>query len=228
MVMTLAVGAVLKGQITRLQADCAFLRLGDGLVGTLRNPHVSWLNDRVSLDQQFQIGQVIDVAVLKVSRSATTGFVHVYLGHKETQPDPWERVEAAVSVGTRLRAVVVRDLLFGALVELPSGFRTLVHVSELSWTERKPKVSDFLRVGDTVEVVITLVEKEARRIQASYRQTQPDPWRDLAWAYPVGSITRGVVYSRMPYGLFVKLSNGCTGLLHNSCIPLGVPVACAG
>jgi small subunit ribosomal protein S1 len=216
-----AIGSVLRGQVSRLQTDCAFVRLGNGFVGTLRNPHVSWLNNRVAIDEYFHLEQVIDVVVLKVHPSSTSGFVHIMLGHKQTQPNPWDNVGGIISVGDRLPGRVVQDLLFGALVELPSGFRALVHVSELSWTVRKPKVADFLRIGDSVEVVITQIDNEQQRIQASYRQAQPNPWVEFAKLHPVGSITQGVISSRMPYGLFVTLNNGCTGLVHNTSIPNG-------
>ncbi len=128
----------------------------------------------------------------------------------------WEAVAEKHLVGSRVKANVVGFLQIGAIVEFESGFRALVHNSEVSWTEKKTKAKDILRLGDEIEVVVQLVDGEKRQIHASYRQALENPWVMFLDMFPIGTVTTGRVVVVHDYGMFVMLSNGCVGLLHQT------------
>jgi len=117
--------------------------------------------------------------------------------------------------------VVVRRLtLAGLIVTLPDGREGLIRERELAWdAEARREWRKRHRPGDTLQVVI--VKKEAdQQLELSLRLAQSDPWQDVKERYPVGVLVEGVVTGIMPYGVFVELEPGVTGLLHRSRFPI--------
>ena len=101
---------------------------------------------------------------------------------------------------------------YGAFVDI-GGVDGLVHISELSWTKRVAKAEDVLPAGEVVSVKIKEINLENHRISLSLRDAEGDPWKEAAQQFAVGSTVSGTVESRTPYGLFITLAPGITGLL---------------
>jgi small subunit ribosomal protein S1 len=77
----------------------------------------------------------------------------------------------------------VRNLTsFGAFVEIEPGIDGLIHISDMSWTKRVQHPSEVLRKGDDVSVLVLGVDPENKRISLGLKQTQDDPWDELASA----------------------------------------------
>lgn len=210
------VGTTLRGRVVQLRAYGAVIDIGGGWTGLLHGSQLSWLNKRARVAETLNVGDELDVAVLEVKRSKKSGAVFLSLGHRQTQHNPWETVGAALPIGSRLRAKVVDFLPFGATVEFASGFRALVHDSEVSWTEPRPKAHNLLKMGDEIDVVILTVDKNKRKIHASHRQAADDPWPIIEQRHPVGRRMRCSVAELHSYGASVELESGLRALLHNS------------
>src|SRR3990172_417164 len=126
----LADGKRIKGKIKNITEYGAFVDLG-GLDGLLHITDMSW--GRVGHPSElFQVGDEIEVVVLKFDRANE----RVSLGYKQRLPDPWEAVEQKDPVGTKLKGKEVSLTDYGAFVELEEGIEGLVHISEMSWTQR--------------------------------------------------------------------------------------------
>jgi small subunit ribosomal protein S1 len=95
-------------------------------------------------------------------------------------------------------------------------FRSLIHVSEMSWTKKVKNPKSLLHAGQEVEVVITEVDVDKRRLSLSLRQAEPNPWEDFAARTRVGSRVHGVVRNLTDFGAFVELEPGVDGLVHVS------------
>lgn len=212
------VGAIVRGRVIRFLEQGALLDICNGLQGLLHGSQLSWLNKRAKANEILKIGEEFDVVVTEVKRSKRSR-LFVSLSRLQTQENPWESVDEKHPVGSCVTAKVVDFLPFGVTVEFPTGFRALVHDSEVSWTESKPKARDFLRAEEMINVVIQLVDKKKRRIHASYRQTLQNPWMKFLEMHPLGTMTTGRVVQVRDFGVFVMLANGCTGLLHRSQFP---------
>jgi small subunit ribosomal protein S1 len=91
-----------------------------------------------------------------------------------------------------------------------------------------PKAKDVFHKGDVVEVVIQKVDIEKRKIYASYRLAVENPWETFLHHFPIGTRTTAEVVSIKDFGVFAKLSNGCTGLLHHSNYPAQMPAISPG
>lgn len=217
------IGSIHRGRVVKYFPHGALLELECGYKGLLRNSDVSWLRSYVAVESEWRPGDEIEVVVLETEPSKTTDTVFIRLGRRQLLANPWHAVGETHAIGDRVAAVVVELLQYGAVVELPSGFRALVHKSELSWTEPKPKPEEHLRVGEEIAVTILSIQADKMRIQASYREALDNPWEQFADCFPVGSVVRGRVVTLREYGAFVMLANGCTGLLHTSAyLPEGV------
>jgi small subunit ribosomal protein S1 len=207
---TIEVGAVLEGEVKNITDFGAFVDL-DGLDGLL---HITDLSrGRVNHPSEVvSVGQQLQVLVTDFDRD--TGRVSLSL--KELEEDPWETVAERYNEGDRVIGKVVSIVDYGAFVELEPGVEGLVHVSEMSWTQRVKHPSKVLSVGDEIGVVILKIDEGNRRISLGLRQTMPNPWDTIEERFPPGSRIEGVVKNITDFGVFVELEEGIDGLIHIS------------
>lgn len=207
---TLAEGKRVKGKIKNITEYGAFVDLG-GLDGLLHITDMSW--GRIGHPSEiFQVGDEIEVVVLKFDRTNE----RVSLGYKQRLPDPWEAVEQRYPVGAKFKGKVVSMTDYGAFVELEEGVEGLVHISEMSWTQRVKHPSKVVAIGDMVEVVVLDVDRANKRISLGMRQAEPNPWNFIEERYPVGTRVEGRVRNLADFGAFVELEEGIDGLIHIS------------
>ncbi|MFQ5532329.1 MAG: 30S ribosomal protein S1 [Candidatus Methylomirabilales bacterium] len=207
---TLEEGKVLKGKIKNITEYGAFIDLG-GLDGLLHITDMSW--GRIGHPSElFGVGDEVEVVVLKFDRQME----RVSLGYKQRLPDPWESVAQKFSPGTKVNGKVVSITDYGAFVELDQGVEGLVHISEMSWTQRVKHPSKVVTEGDVVEVVVLDIDRSARRISLGMKQVEPNPWDALEARYPVGTRVEGKIRNLVDFGAFVELEDGIDGLIHVS------------
>jgi small subunit ribosomal protein S1 len=203
-------GMRIKGKVKNITEYGAFVDLG-GLDGLLHITDMSW--GRVGHPSElFQVGDEVEVVVLKFDRANE----RVSLGYKQRLPDPWEAVEQRYPVGAKLKGKVVSLTDYGAFVELEEGVEGLVHISEMSWTQRVKHPSKVVAIGDVVDVVVLDVDRANKRISLGMRQAEPNPWNFIEERYPVGTRVEGRIRNLADFGAFVELEEGIDGLIHIS------------
>jgi len=203
-------GKVVEGVVKNITDYGVFIDLG-GVDGLLHITDMSW--GRVGHpSEMFQIGDSIKVMVLHFDRENE----RVSLGFKQLFPDPWKNVAEKYPVGSRVKGKVVSIAEYGAFVELEKGVEGLIHVSEMSWTEKVKHPSRIVSVGDEVEAVVLNVDTERRRISLGLKQLTPNPWDIIAEKYPVGTIIEGKVKNITDFGVFIGIDEGIDGLVHIS------------
>lgn len=207
---TLEDGQLIDGTVKNITEYGAFIDLG-GIDGLLHITDMSW--GRVNHPSEIlSVGDRIGVVVLKYDKE--TG--RVSLGLKQKTPDPWGRVEEKYPVGTRIKGKIVSITDYGAFVELEAGIEGLVHISEMSWSHEVRHPSKLVSVGDQVEVVVLMVDRENRKISLGMKQVTPNPWTAVEGKYPVGSRITGKIKGLTDFGAFVGLEEGIDGLIHIS------------
>src|SRR5215470_3528793 len=203
-------GRVLRGVVKNLTDYGAFVDLG-GLDGLLHVTDMSW--GRVNHPSDLvKVGDEIDVVVLKFDRESE----RVSLGTKQLTEDPWTHVPGRYPTGSRVTGRVTNVTDYGAFVELEEGVEGLVHVSEMSWSKKVKSPSKVVSPGDQVEAIVTDVNRDARRISLSLKDTLPDPWDSVVEKYAVGSTVQGKVRNLTDFGAFVEIEEGVDGLVHVS------------
>jgi len=103
---------------------------------------------------------------------------------------------------------------FGAFVDL-GGVDGLIPISQLSW-QRIKHPSEVVSVGDTVEVNILKVDKEAQKISLGYKKIEDNPWEIAKRTFNEGDVVNVKVVRLVPFGAFVELIPGIDGLVHIS------------
>jgi small subunit ribosomal protein S1 len=203
-------GKIVAGVVKNITDYGVFVDLG-GIDGLIHVTDMSW--GRISHPSElFKPGDAVDAVVLKYDREKQK----ISLGLKQKSPDPWLSVKERYPVGTRVRGKVTNMAEYGAFVELEHGIEGLVHVSEMSWTQKIKHPSQVMSTGDVIEAQVLAVDPAAKRISLGVRQVGPNPWDTIGQRYPVGSQVEGKVRTITDFGAFVGLEEGIDGLIHIS------------
>jgi small subunit ribosomal protein S1 len=210
-------GEVVRGKVSRLEPFGAFIELAPGIDGLAHVSELSW--SRVGHPSEaVQVGQELAVKILKMeSMEGPKGSrLRVSLSVKQAGAEPWQNLSGEVRAGQLVEGKVTRCAQFGAFVEISPGVEGLIPLSEMSYTKRVMRSDEIVKEGDRVSVMVKDVNPETRRISLSLKDAGTDPWSLVAHKFPVGSIVTGKVERREPYGLFIKIDEGVTGLLPKS------------
>jgi small subunit ribosomal protein S1 len=203
-------GMIVTGTVKNITDYGVFIDLG-GIDGLLHVTDISW--GRVGHPSEyFKVADEVKVVVLRVDRDKE----RVSLGYRQRFEDPWTHVEARYPVGKKIAGKVSNVVDYGAFVELEEGVEGLIHVSEMSWTKKVKNPKSLLHQGQEVEVVVTEVDVDKRRLSLSLRQAEPNPWEEFATRFRVGAKVKGVVRNLTDFGAFVELEPGVDGLVHVS------------
>jgi small subunit ribosomal protein S1 len=203
-------GEVRRGIIKNIADFGAFIDLG-GIDGLLHITDMSWgrinhPNEMVKIDEE------LEVVILNIDREKEK----ISLGLKQKTVSPWANVEEKYPVGSKVKGTVVNVMSYGAFIKLEEGIEGLVHISEMSWTKRISNPSEILAVGNEVEVVVLLINKDRQEISLGIKQTQDNPWELVDEKYPIGKEIVGTVRNLTNYGAFIEIEEGIDGLLHVS------------
>ncbi|MCG3130288.1 MAG: 30S ribosomal protein S1 [Phycisphaerae bacterium] len=207
---SLVEGQVRKGIVKNIADFGAFVDLG-GIDGLLHITDMSW--DRIGHPSELlRIDDEIEVKVLNIDRDREK----IALGLKQLAANPWDQIEQNYPVGRRIKGEVVNIMNYGAFVKLEPGVEGLVHISEMSWTRRINHPSEVLNAGDVIDVVVLEINKDKQEISLGIKQTQVNPWTQVAQKYPPNTRVKGRVRNITNYGAFIEIEEGVDGLLHVS------------
>ncbi|QSR86766.1 30S ribosomal protein S1 [Candidatus Methylacidiphilum infernorum] len=202
------VGDLVKGVVKNVTDFGAFIDL-DGIDGLIHITDMSW--GRINHPSEIlKVGQEIEVVVIDVDREKE----RVSLGLKQKTPNPWENIEQKYPVGTKVKGKVVNLAPYGAFIELEPGIEGLVHISEISWTQKITKPSEVLSMGQEVEAIVLDLNKEEQKLSLSLKALEVNPWEKASETYPPGSLIKGKVKNFSAYGAYVELENGLDGFIH--------------
>ncbi|OGQ18623.1 MAG: 30S ribosomal protein S1 [Deltaproteobacteria bacterium RIFCSPHIGHO2_02_FULL_40_11] len=207
---TLEEGSIVDGVIKNITEYGAFIDLG-GVDGLLHITDMSW--GRLKHPSEIlSVGSTLQVKVLKYDPDKG----RVSLGLKQLQADPWDQVKYKYRVDDRIQGKVISLTDYGAFVEIEKGVEGLIHVSEMSWTQKVKHPSQVLKVGDQVDTQILEIDPINRRISLGLKQTQENPWDILSQKFPPGTKLQGEVKNLTDFGVFVDVGEGVDGLVHVS------------
>ena len=203
-------GQVLEGTVKNITSYGVFVDLG-GVDGLIHITDLSW--GRVNHPEEIvSLDQKINVVILDFDEEKR----RIALGLKQLTPHPWDKLDADLKVGDKVKGTVVVMADYGAFVEIAPGVEGLIHVSELSWSQHLRSAQDFLKVGDEVEAVVLTLDREERKMSLGIKQLRPDPWETIEEKYPVGSKHNAKIRNFTNFGIFVEIEEGVDGLVHIS------------
>ncbi|WP_077922106.1 30S ribosomal protein S1 [Spirosoma sp. 209] len=209
------VGSKVKGKIVNVADYGAFLELMPGVEGLIHVSEMSWSQHLRNPQEFLKVGDEVEAQVLTLDRNDRK----MSLGIKQLTEDPWTRPELRTkyAIGTKHKGLVRNLTNFGLFLELEEGIDGLVHVSDLSWTKKVKHPSDFIKVGEELEVVVLELDVDNRRLALGHKQLEENPWDTFESVFAVSTIHRCTILSKndkmatleLPYGIegFSSLKN---------------------
>jgi small subunit ribosomal protein S1 len=207
-----APGSRVMGKVVSITDYGVFVELEEGVEGLVHISEMSWSKKPRHPSKIVGVGDEIEVQVLKVEAETK----RISLGMKQLQPNPWDVVEESYPVGSVIEGKIKNITDFGIFIGIEEGIDGLIHVSDLSWTERIKHPSEKYAKGETIQAVVLKIDKENERFSLGVKQLEPDPWQAAASNYPIGSTVEGTITNVTDFGVFVQLEEGIEGLVHVS------------
>jgi small subunit ribosomal protein S1 len=204
-------GTRVQGKIVGVTDYGAFVQIEPGVEGLVHVSEMSWSKRTKHPSKIVKVGEEVDVVVLDVK----TDQRRISLGLKQTLPDPWGAAADKYPVGTIVTGRVRNLADFGAFVEIEEGMEGLIHISDVSWTERIKHPSDRFKKGDSVQAKVLKVDSQNRRLSLGIKQVN-DIWANWFAEHKIGDVIRGKVARTTDFGAFVELAEGIEGLCHVS------------
>jgi small subunit ribosomal protein S1 len=204
-------GGKVKGKVVGVVDYGVFVELEQGIEGLVHVTEMSWSKKAQHPSKIAKVGDEVDVVVLDIKPSDR----RVSLGIKQALPDPWLLVAEKYPVGTIVTGKVRNIAEFGAFVEIEEGFDGLVHVGDVSWTERIKNPHEVFKKGEPVTAKVLKIDPENRRVSLGIKQVN-DIWGEWFKQHKVGQIVKGKVSRIATFGAFVELGENIEALCHNT------------
>ena len=201
---------VIQGIVKNITNYGVFIDIG-GVDGLLHITDMTW--GRIAHPSELvKIGETVTVKVLSFDKAHEK----ISLGMKQLAGNPWEQLSDAIQVNSRIKGIISSITDYGLFVEVAKGVEGLVHISEVSWTDRITDLNKHYKVGDSIEVLVVSLDKENRRMSLSIKQLDKNPWETITDQFAIGQKIKGKISNITDFGIFVQLVPGVDGLVHIS------------
>lgn len=203
-------GQVIQGLVKNITNYGVFIDVG-GVDGLLHITDMTW--GRIAHPSELvKIGDTITVKVLSFDKVNQK----ISLGMKQLTENPWGSLNEEIKEGFKLKGKVSSITDYGLFVEIEKGVEGLIHISEISWTDRISDLKEHFKVGQQVEAVVVSLDKENRRMSLSIKQLNKNPWDLVAEQYKEGQKITGKVSNITEFGIFIQIAPRIDGLVHIS------------
>jgi small subunit ribosomal protein S1 len=209
---TYPIGSKWSGRVVSITDYGVFVELETGVEGLVHVSEMAWTKKPRHPSKMVHIGEEIDVMVLNVDREQK----RVSLGIKQLRSNPWDVIAERYPEGTKIEGKIRNVTDFGIFVGIDEGIDGLVHISDISWTQRIKHPGEFYKKGQTVQAVVLNIDKENERFSLGIKQMMEDPWETVPDRYPPGSKVVGKVSSITDFGVFLEIEEGIEGMIHVS------------
>ncbi len=206
------VGFRTKGKVVSLTDYGAFVELENGIEGLIHVSEMSWSKRVRHPSKIVQVGEEVEVVVLALDLENR----RISLGMKQIEPNPWEIVKDKYQIGDVIRGKIRNITDFGIFVGIEDGIDGLIHISDISWTERIRHPGDLFKKGDEVEAKVLQIDTEGEKFSLGIKQLGEDPFVKAAQAFRPGTKGKGKVTKVTDFGAFVEIVPGVEGMVHVS------------
>ncbi len=206
------VGDVYEGKVVSIVDYGIFVEILDCIEGLVHMSEITWSEKNVKITDYVKLKDIIKVKVINIDLENK----RIGLSIKQLTEDPWlsEEFKKTMAEGTQHKGKVIDLKESGCIVKLENGTEALVHTSDFSWTKKVTKVSEFVNIGDVIDVVILSTDNKLRRILCGIKQVTENPWKTFAKEFEVGTLHKGLIVHKTPKYSIVKLEHNLEGVLY--------------
>ena len=160
-------GEVRKGVVKSLMKFGAFVDIG-GVDGMIHVSQLSW-NRVKDPSEVVSVGDEVEVTI----KSLNPEKKQIALGYKKLEDNPWEIFKRDYAVGSEAEVEIANFTDFGAFAHIIPGIDGLIHISQIA-NKHVAKPADVLKIGEKVNVKITDIDEERKRVSLSIRALLPE------------------------------------------------------
>lgn len=197
-------GGRVQGRVVSIADYGAFIELEKGIEGLIHISEMSWTQHIKHPSQLVQKDDIIECVVLSVNKDERK----ISLGVKQLENDPWGDIEERYPINSTHKGTIRNLTNFGVFVELEPGIDGLIHISDLSWTEKVTHPSEIVDKGQEIEAKILAIDFDNRRITLGHKQVTDNPWDAYQETYAPGTEIEAKVSKVTEKGVHVKLEIG--------------------
>ncbi|MBI4829131.1 MAG: 30S ribosomal protein S1 [Nitrospinae bacterium] len=205
-------GARVTGKVVSIADYGAFVELEEGIEGLVHISEMTWNKHIRHPGKLVNVGDQVEAVVLALDREKK----RISLGMKQIQANPWEEIEKKYPTGALVEGRVRNVAEFGAFVELEEGVDGLIHISDMSCTQKIKHPSEVLKKRDKVRCMVLSIDKENERLSLGLKQLEKDPWEEVEGKFPVGVDVKCKIVKITNFGAFAEIESGVEGLIHVS------------
>ena len=199
----LKIGDKVKGKVVVIADYGAFIEVAEGVEGLIHVSEMSWSTHLRSAQDFVKVGDIVEAQILTLDRDDRK----MSLGIKQLSQDPWTDITAKYPVGSKHTGIVRNFTNFGIFVELEEGIDGLIYISDLSWTKKIKHPSEFVNVGEKLDVVVLELDVEGRKLSLGHKQTTANPWDKYEESFAVGTIHTGEISEIVDKGATVEFGD---------------------
>ena len=203
------VGDKVKGKVVVIADYGAFLEVAEGVEGLIHVSEMSWSTHLRSAQDFVKVGDELEAVVLTLDREDRK----MSLGIKQLTPDPWTDITSKYPVGSKHKGIVRNFTNFGVFVELEEGIDGLIYISDLSWTKKIKHPSEFVAVGDTLEVEVLELDVEGRKLSLGHKQTTDNPWDKYEKEFALGTEHTAAITEIVDKGAVIDFNKDITAFV---------------
>ncbi|AOW10184.1 30S ribosomal protein S1 [Flavobacterium gilvum] len=199
----LKIGDKVSGKVVVIADYGAFIEVAEGVEGLIHVSEMSWSTHLRSAQDFVKVGDVVEAVVLTLDRDDRK----MSLGIKQLTQDPWTDITSKYPVGSKHTGIVRNFTNFGIFVELEEGIDGLIYISDLSWTKKIKHPSEFVNVGEKLDVVVLELDVDGRKLSLGHKQTTANPWDQYEDSFAVGTIHNGEISEIVDKGATVEFGD---------------------
>ncbi|MBT9189623.1 30S ribosomal protein S1 [Zobellia russellii] len=203
------IGDKVKGKVVVIADYGAFIEVVEGVEGLIHVSEMSWSTHLRSAQDFVKVGDEVEAVVLTLDREDRK----MSLGIKQLTPDPWTDITTKYPVGSRHSGIVRNFTNFGVFVEMEEGIDGLIYISDLSWTKKIKHPSEFVSVGDKMEVEVLELDVEGRKLSLGHKQTTENPWDKYEAEFAVDTVHKATIADIVDKGATIDFNEDITAFI---------------
>ncbi len=203
------IGDKVKGRVVVIADYGAFIEVVEGVEGLIHVSEMSWSTHLRSAQDFVKVGDTVEAVVLTLDREDRK----MSLGIKQMTPDPWTDITTKYPVGSKHKGIVRNFTNFGVFVELEEGIDGLIYISDLSWTKKIKHPSEFVTVGDTLEIEVLELDVEGRKLSLGHKQTTENPWDKYETEFALDTVHKAAITDIVDKGATIEFNEDITAFV---------------
>jgi len=213
----LNVGDIVKGKIVEFEGFGLFIELANGIEGLVHISELSWellpvekKERNIYAQKLFAIGDNVEAIIMSFDRDERK----ISLSFKQLTQDPWTEIAEKYPIGSKHSGIVRNLTNFGVFLLLEEQIEGMIYISDLSWSKKFKHPSEFVNIGDKLDVVISEINVDERKLSLGHKQTTFNPWDQYEDLFTIGTIHSGKIIEIVNNGAKIEFDNDIIAFIH--------------